>query len=649
MEDKPPDGITSQLLKLSLIGHRTLVEAELSASVGWLIFLRWFACTGVVLVTWIVEPVFKLHTPQVPLTIIGASILFYNLIFYIINRHLIRTSSPSEYYRWLAMGQVGLDWVAMTLLIHFSGGIESPAIFFFIFHIVIASIFFQPRAAFAFTFLAILLLSVTTILEYFSIFPHEGINGFLQTPLYQNGLYVAAVLVFFSSTALIVAYLGTAINERLRRREEEVVTLTGSLQRATTRLQALNDGARTISSTLELSQVLNRLVENTAQVMEVRACSIRLLDKSGRRLEPVAVYGLSQAYLDKGPVELENNPLAREVLGGKIVNVPDVTQTSLLQYPEWAVLEGINAMLSAPLIGKSGPLGILRAYSDEQNHFTSDDEAFLSAIAAQGSIAIENAIAYQAIEALDSTKSTFIRMVTHELRSPVSVTRSLLRTITAGYTGDLNAQQREILERAVRRIDYLQKLIDDLLDVATGKVDIKSQVVPEPVALNEVVLRVIKRFEVPAREKEVTIEWCNETGTVPTIVMATAEEMDRVFNNLISNAVKYTLPKGKVTVTLTQVEREAWVGVIDTGIGIPEDALGHLFEEFYRAPNAKELEREGTGLGLVIVKDLVTRFGGRITVQSTLGVGTWFTVVLPLAENPAVEPDEQTMGQKAAF
>jgi hypothetical protein len=81
MEDKPPDGITSQLLKLSLIGHRTLVEAELSASVGWLIFLRWFACTGVVLVTWIVEPVFKLHTPQVPLTIIGASILFYNLIF----------------------------------------------------------------------------------------------------------------------------------------------------------------------------------------------------------------------------------------------------------------------------------------------------------------------------------------------------------------------------------------------------------------------------------------------------------------------------------------------------------------------------------------------------------------------------------------
>ncbi len=63
--------------------------------------------------------------------------------------------------------------------------------------------------------------------------------------------------------------------------------------------------------------MLNRLVENTAQVMEVRACSIRLLDKSGRRLEPVAVYGLSQAYLDKGPVELENNPLAREVLRGQ--------------------------------------------------------------------------------------------------------------------------------------------------------------------------------------------------------------------------------------------------------------------------------------------------------------------------------------------
>ena len=122
-------------------------------------------------------------------------------------------------------------------------------------------------------------------------------------------------------------------------------------------------------------------------------------------------------------------------------------------------------------------------------------------------------------------------------------------------------------------------------------------------------------------------------------MLATEDGLDRIFNNLVSNAVKYTPAGGKVTVKLTHVGEEAWVTVEDTGIGIPEEALRHLFEEFYRAANAKEMEREGTGLGLMIVKDLVERFGGRVAVQSTLGEGTRFTVSFPLTgetEEPAL-------------
>jgi two-component system sensor histidine kinase ResE len=286
-------------------------------------------------------------------------------------------------------------------------------------------------------------------------------------------------------------------------------------------------------------------------------------------------------------------------------------------------------MLSAPLIGKNKTLGILRAYSEEKDHFTEDDETFLAAIAAQGSIAIENAMAYQAIEDLDANKSTFVRMVTHELRSPVSVARSLLRTITAGYAGEVLPQQRDILERATRRMDYLQKLIDDLLDLAAGKMKVIDRGNLEPVVLDEVVRRVVNRFSVPAQEKQLTLNLHLETaGNIR--VLAIPEDLDRVFNNLISNAVKYTLPGGSVTVTLSATLGEAHVSVQDTGIGIPEDALQHLFEEFYRAPNAKELEREGTGLGLTIVRDILTRFNGQISVHSKLGLGTCFTVSLPI-------------------
>ncbi len=631
MAASPSSTNAGGLSKNSTEGRRTLVEAELVASVAWLVRLRWVAGVGVLLATWIVGAVFRLRAPAGPLYILGASILLYNLSLYLIERHLTRTSAPAAAFGRLAMRQVGLDWLAMTLLIHFSGGIESPAILFFIFHIVIASIFFPPRTAFAFALLAAALLSGTTLLEFFAVLRHEPIVGFLEHSLYQNGLYVVAVLFFFTSTGLIAVYLATSIHQRLRRREEEIVSLSDSLGRATARLQALNDGARAVGSTLDLPEVLNRLVKSTAEVMDLRACSIRLLDKSGRRLEPVAVYGLSQAYLNKGPVEADINPLAREVLAGRIVNIADAPNSPLIQYPEEARQEGIRSVLSAPLIGKSGPLGILRAYALEPDRFTPDDEAFLAAIAAQGSIAIENALAYQAIEALDTTKSQFVRRVTHELRSPVSVTRTLLRTLAGGYAGNVTAQQQDILNRASRRVDFLQKLIDDLLDLAAGKADVRAREKCEPIALEAVIEKVAERFEVPAREKGLTLECRNEASEGTTIVMATAEGLDRVFDNLISNAVKYTPTGGRVTVSLSRADGEARVTVEDTGIGIPEDALPNLFEEFYRAPNAKAVEGEGTGLGLTIVKDIVTRFGGRVAVQSTQDEGTRFTVTLPLA------------------
>ena len=403
-----------------------LIDEELVESIAWLIRLRWIASVGVIIRDLVRLEGLQIQVPTQPLLVIGIGILLYNIVFYLIERRYKKTNPPIESYRTLAFVQVGFDWLAMILLIHFSGGIESPAIFFLIFHIIIASIFFPQVTAFGFTIFAIVLLTLTASLEYYSILPHYAIGGYLDFPLYKNGLYVIGILVFFSCAALFTAFLVTSIQKRMRQHEEEIVTLTENLQIATSRLQALNDGAQAINSSLELQQVLDRLVRNTSEVMGVRACSIRLLTKSGERLDPVAVFGLSQNYIEKGPIELENNPLAREVLAGRIVNIPDVTNTSLLQYPDWARHEGIYAMLSAPLTGKNGPLGILRAYSDERNRFTHDDEIFLAAIAAQGSIAIENALAYQAVEALDATKSNFIRTITHELRSPVSVTRSLL-------------------------------------------------------------------------------------------------------------------------------------------------------------------------------------------------------------------------------
>jgi signal transduction histidine kinase len=613
---------------------RTLVEEELIASEAWLIRIRWWAGLGVLAATGFATFVLKLALPATPLLAIGVAILVYNAILWVILRqrlrHVPRAVTAFEY---LAKLQIGLDWVAMTLLIHLSGGVESPAILYFFFHIALASILLSSRATYWFAALATFLVGGTVILEYAGLVPHVSVLGLDPPGLYRHWPYVAGVLVFFASTMFVIAYLATGTTSRLRKRQAQVVELSQHLQRAYGRLEVLYEGAQAVNSTLDLQQVLDRLVKGTAEAMGVRACSIRLLDEAGARLKVASVYGLSQAYVQKGDLILERNPLAREVMAGRTVIVGDVKNDTRLQYPAEAQAEGIRSILTVRLRGKSAPLGLIRAYSTEPDHFTEDDAAFLSAIANQGSLAIENAMAYQTLGHLDELKSKFVLMVTHELRSPVSVVRSLLRTILGGFAGKLDEQQTEIIGRALHRADYLQTLIDDLLDLAAGKSDI-SERERQPVHLAEAVERVIKRFEVPAREKDVKLEWQCEEGESPIVVSATNEDVDRILNNLVSNAVKYTPAGGTVSVTLRRAGGYAHLKVIDTGIGIPEDSQSHLFEEFFRAPNAKAQVKEGTGLGLAITKDLVTRYGGRIGVESEAGAGTTFAVILPVSRQP---------------
>jgi signal transduction histidine kinase len=227
-------------------------------------------------------------------------------------------------------------------------------------------------------------------------------------------------------------------------------------------------------------------------------------------------------------------------------------------------------------------------------------------------------------------KSKFILTVTHELRSPVGVIRSLLRTLVAGYTGAIPDSQKDIVKRVLQRSDFLQTLIDDLLDLAAGKNEMRLKEEREPVRLDEILRLVVERHETEASEKQLVLEY-RLLAAYPVTIIATAEGIDRIFNNLVSNAVKYTPGGGSVSVTLDKKSGAARVEVADTGIGIPEDSLSHMYEEFYRAPNAKAQVKQGTGLGLSITKELVLRYGGQITVQSTVGEGTSFVVTLPLA------------------
>jgi two-component system phosphate regulon sensor histidine kinase PhoR len=217
-------------------------------------------------------------------------------------------------------------------------------------------------------------------------------------------------------------------------------------------------------------------------------------------------------------------------------------------------------------------------------------------------------------------------VMTHELRSPVKVTSSLLNVLSRGYVGELNDKQADLVDRARMRIQVLESLIDDLLDLAAGKAEGPTEVARGPVSLSEVLQEVCARYEPLAVEKGLSVAYTGiEDGLV---VCGDREELDRIFNNLVGNAVKYT-QDGGVEVRTEGVEGWIRITVSDTGIGIPAEALPQLFQEFFRASNAKATGESGTGLGLAIVKDLVERYGGRLEVESEEGVGTSFCVLLP--------------------
>lgn len=590
----------------------TLIEEELVDSLSWLIALRWLAGIGVLLGTGFSAGVFDLNIPTTPLYLLGLGLLAYNAFLWRglgwLNAH--RADRTIAYYQWFARFQIGLDWVGMALLIHFSGGIESPAILYFLFHITIASLLLPHDRGFLYVALAPVLVGGIAFLEYRGTLPHIEV---FQPARYDNILYITDVLFFFTTASYIMAYLSTTISRRLRRREHELTGLYQSM--------------RVTTLTLDLPEVLNRLTEATTQALQCKGAAIRLLDKTGSYLEMVTAYGLSEAYLDKSPIEVARARIDQEALSGKTVLVPDATRDSRPRYPNKIAAEGIHAILSAPLIGKRGSIGVLRAYGGTAYRFTEDDAAFLSAIATQGVVAIENAQTYQLLEDLDKNKSQFVHMVTHELRSPVKVTSSLLNVLSRGYVGDLNEKQADIVDRVRRRIQFLQVLIDDLLDLAAGKADVLATTERGIVSLSNVLQEVLARFEAPAEDRGLALRV--ECPGEALSIWGDKNELDRVLNNLVSNAVKYT-SEGEVCISVKLVQDCACITVTDTGIGIPQHVLPQLFQEFYRAPNAKATGETGTGLGLAIVKDLVDRYGGRIEVESKVGQGSKFTVMLPV-------------------
>jgi signal transduction histidine kinase len=427
----------------------------------WFINLRWIACVGVFIVITCAKYILKIDLVLLPLYLGNISLIFCNTLFFLYNKQIDKRNDEQFFRKAnrFANIQISLDLIILTYLIYFSGSIENPFIFYFVFHMVIASILLSNKAAYLYATFSCFLLGMIVIGEYFGTIPHYHLVGFIPQGQCLSLKYILGVFSVFVTTMYLTVYMTVQIVNRLRNEEKGLV--------------------------------------------------------------------------------VANLKLAEQ----------------------------------------------------------------------------------------DRLKSQYVLTVSHDLQSSLSAIQSCLKVVLDGLTGEISEKSKEMVARAEQRSRYLLQFVKDLLDLS--KIRATKEIEKKSISLSEIINKVVEQLKPKAKGKQIVLSV--EDSVSPAIIFANADAIEQLLTNLIDNAIKYTPWGGKVTVECgpSTVDGFVQVSVVDTGIGIPQEDLPHIFEDFYRAKNAEQFEKDGTGLGLSIVKQIIEAHNGKIWVESQVGKGSKFVFILP--------------------
>ncbi|HJR82013.1 MAG TPA: ATP-binding protein [Anaerolineales bacterium] len=374
--------------------------------------------------------------------------------------------------------------------------------------------------------------------------------------------------------------------------------------------------SRDLASTLDLDTLLDDIVRAAADITQAEAASIMLYDDTARQLYFQVATNIDEPTMRGLIVPLDKSFAGWIVTNRKSLRIEDAhNDERYFSEVEQTIGYSTKSLLGIPLITKNKVVGVLEVVNKKRGRFTDPDESMLTVLGAQAAVAIENARLFQ--------QSDLIAQFVHELRTPLA---SLSTATYLLLRPEMSREQRDQIVNNIHgetlRLNSLASSFLDLARLESGRVQFRKA----RFSVGDLIYESVDVMASKAQEMDIQIR-VEVPGDMP-LMEADRDKIKQVLLNLLSNAIKYNRQNGSVIITSSFSETEESITVQDTGLGIPEESIPHLFEKFYRV-REHEGKATGTGLGLSICKQIIQGHNGRIEVKSKMGVGTSFTIHLP--------------------